>query len=629
MHLDKQTLSLLSIITFICIYSCSFEQEAKIPEVAEVNLQHVDPTLFSEEEWYIPYYLKHFAAVANSVVDTGAKRGYFDLSVWRGSRNHHTYNARIMEGILSLVWFYCTDREWNIYYNDQNLKKRIEASLLFWCSIQHKDGRFSEYGPEKWSLAPTAFATKFIGRALWLLHKGPKIDPDIYEKSRAALRKAIYIGLTHEGLWKHGRSYTNQYANLWGGALAYLSIWPNAEISALLKERFTESMTEFQSPAGFFYEKDGPDWGYNLSTHHSDLQVAWEYADEAYKRMIINKTKLWYEWLSYNAVKEPESMCYFLNRAIETRQQKGCVCSLEEIDPAFQRWSPQTEFIPTAHAFELSETEVKSSRKKSYSNMLEAYPEVAKLDVGEFNAFTPYAFLHHNMEQWHPTDEQKQISVNNLPCFSSSDFIHLRSDERSDTKYIYIKTPVYYATFNHGKIVTDQQRLGLGLLWNPRMGTVLQSQSRTDQAAYGTKILGEKNVFEADDLQVKMKYEDERFEQPSETFDLDGGTLEISYNLGSTGIKNIEFAEGEISVDVQCPGEFNEYLPLVLSDEDNFTIQGQKIEIQNSRGSCTIKIKNVNDITQEDFETDLISKHCRVIKLSAKGNLSYKLEFSN
>ena len=74
-----------------------------------------------------------------------------------------------MEGILSLVWFYCTDKPWNIYYGDKTLKKRIEASLQFWFKIQNTDGRYSEYKIGQWSLAPTAFATKFVGRALWLV----------------------------------------------------------------------------------------------------------------------------------------------------------------------------------------------------------------------------------------------------------------------------------------------------------------------------------------------------------------------------------------------------------------------------------------------------------------------------
>ncbi len=125
---------LVIIFFIIVIVSCqpNNKQSEILPEVKEVELSKIDPELFTEEEWYMPYYLKHFARVANSVVDTGSNRGYFDLSVWRGSKNHHTYNARIMEGILSLVWFYTTDRPWNIYYNDKALKLRIEAALDFW-----------------------------------------------------------------------------------------------------------------------------------------------------------------------------------------------------------------------------------------------------------------------------------------------------------------------------------------------------------------------------------------------------------------------------------------------------------------------------------------------------------------
>jgi hypothetical protein len=91
------------ILLLFSLFSCSSDPSGELPKVRDIDLAETDPALFSEEEWYLPYYLQHFADVANSVVDTGANRGYFALSVWRGARNHHTYNARIMEGILSLA----------------------------------------------------------------------------------------------------------------------------------------------------------------------------------------------------------------------------------------------------------------------------------------------------------------------------------------------------------------------------------------------------------------------------------------------------------------------------------------------------------------------------------------------
>ncbi|KPL15560.1 MAG: hypothetical protein AMS26_07385 [Bacteroides sp. SM23_62] len=283
-------------------------------------------------------------------------RGFFNLSVWRGSRNHHPYNARVMEGNLSLVWFYTSQRPWNPYYDDPSLKARIEAALIFRCDIQNEDGRFSEYGTERWSLAPTAFATKFIGRALWLLNSDP-------------------------------------------------------EIEVLLQERFHQSMDEFQSPAGFFYEKGGPDWEYYLSTHHSDLQVAWHYAEgKEFHDEIIEKTKNWYDWFSYNAVKEPDNLCYYLNRAIETRQRKGFYLKNEAEDPASARWVPKAEFIPLVHAFEPSRQEMKRFQKQKYDAMGKSYPDVAPLQAGIFNAFSPYAFLHEGMEMWLPIEHRERSS---------------------------------------------------------------------------------------------------------------------------------------------------------------------------------------------------------------------------
>lgn len=615
----KHIKSIQLVLLLFALWACQNNQS--LPKVKEVDLSQIDPSSFAEDEWFVPYYLKHFAAVANSVVDTGENRGYFDLSVWRGSQNHHIYNARIMEGILSLVWFYCTDRPWNIYYGDPALKKRIEASLQFWCKIQNTDGRFSEYGIGQWSLAPTAFATKFVGRALWLLEKqGPQIDETIFEEARVSLRKAIYAGFTHEGLWEHGRNYTNQFANLWGGALAYLDVWPDEEIETLLKKRFHESMTEFQSPLGFFYEKGGPDWGYNLNTHHSDLQVAWEYADEELRELIIQKTKKWYEWFSYNAVKEPGEEYYYLNRAIETRQQKGFYNPVVLEDPSSQRWIPQAEFIPETHAFEMNKEEYESSIKKKYNEMLEKYPEVNSLEVGEFNAFTPYAFLHHDMKMWLPSQKQKDEAIERLPYLKDSSFVKLMHDERSGTSYAFVRTPKYYATFNSGKIITDQQRYGLGLIWTPQLGTIFQSQSRTNEASWGTKAMDSLQVYEASDLIQELLFQEFEVNTPFKS-------SIVSYNLGENGKKIVKFGKDKIQVEVNHSGAFTEILPVLISENDLITINGGEIKIETGKGSFSINTSEKDGIKIKDFETDLENKKCKVIDISAKNKLTYEFVF--
>ncbi|MCK4894740.1 MAG: hypothetical protein KAT07_12265 [Calditrichia bacterium] len=617
---------LVIIFFIIVIVSCqpNNKQSEVLPEVKEVELSKIDPELFTEEEWYMPYYLKHFARVANSVVDTGSNRGYFDLSVWRGSKNHHTYNARIMEGILSLVWFYTTERPWNEYYNDKALKLRIEAALDFWCKIQHDDGRFSEYRVGQWSLAPTAFATKFTGRALWLLDKGPDIDKDVFERSRMALRKALYIGFTHEELWEHGINFTNQYANLWGGALLYLDVWPDEEINDLFTNRIRQSMTGFQSSVGYFYERGGPDWGYNLSTHHSDLQVTWEFAEGTeFEDLIVNKTRDWYDWFSYNAVKEPDNLIYYLNRAVETRQQKGFYQNTEIEDPAYERWTPQAEFVPEAHAFEMSETEFKNSNHKLYQEMMEKYPEVAPLEPGEFNTFSPYAFLHHGMKMWKPTEKQKSNAIQNLPYLRKENFIHVRQDDRNTTNYTFVRKPGYYAIFNSGKIITKQQRYGLGLVWNPSAGTVFQSQSRTDVAAFGTKASGMQGVYEASDLYPEFIVDGKQWIPEPGKNDLACNEFEVHYALGEKGNKKLLFKEDKIIIQIEHPGKFTELIPLLVGLNDSLTIGENQVKL----GNMIINISEASEINTTLFDADLNEKKCNVIEIRASGNLKYEIYF--
>src|SRR5688572_10369885 len=207
------------------------------PAVPQVDFSKLKPSDFSDDELDIPFYLAHFHRLANSVVETGENRGFINIAVWRGVQDNKPYNARIMENILSLAYFYSTRRPWNQYYASPAVRVRLEAALEFWCRIQSPDGRFSEYGPQRWNLAATAFATKFMGGTLALLHAGPPIEKAILDRVIKADRKAIHFVLTDPDFHRHGKNFTNQFTNVWAGGLAYLALYPDAELSRLLHQR--------------------------------------------------------------------------------------------------------------------------------------------------------------------------------------------------------------------------------------------------------------------------------------------------------------------------------------------------------------------------------------------------------
>src|SRR5581483_10748205 len=159
--------------------------------IPPADFSKIKPSMFADDELDLPYYVANFHRVANSIPLEGELRGWITSSVWRGNSNQRTYNARVLESQLSLVYFYCTKRPWNPYYASPAVRARIEAMLERWCDLQGDNGEFSEYEPGKWGVAPTAFATKFMGESLRLLAHGPPIDRQLHLRVEQAQRRAI------------------------------------------------------------------------------------------------------------------------------------------------------------------------------------------------------------------------------------------------------------------------------------------------------------------------------------------------------------------------------------------------------------------------------------------------------
>jgi hypothetical protein len=556
--------------------------QSQWPAVPVVDLSKFKPSDFTDDELDMPYYLKHFHTLANGVMETGPDKGFINIAVWRSPDGNKPYNARIMENILSLAYFYCTNRPWNIYYASPVLRPRLEAALSFWCRIQHTDGRFSEYGPQQWNLPATAFSTKFIGEALRLLKTGPSIDPVILQNAIDADRKAIMAVLTMEDLYKHGRNYSNQYTNVWAGALAYLSLYPDAEISNQLAARIKQSATDFQSPAGFFYEAGGTDFGYNFNTHHSNLWMAYHYSrGTPLANAFTEEEKRYYSWISYNAVPEAGSINYTINRAIEMRQKATTTGS-------YFTASPLGEAVAGVRAFNMNSVEKEKAIAEARKSLEQNWPHVQPLSTGAFSAFSPYAFLHRAHYQWYPSPQQKEAAVRNLPYINSNRFIHQKMDSRHPTVFTYVRQPGYYASFNSGPLLKPQQRYGIGLLWHPKAGSFLQSQTDTDDAAWGTKPEGGR-LYEADTLDALFLINNKALHPTPGGHNLKTGMLAVSYKLGATGKKSIVFRDKAIEVAIQHPGHFKEYIPLLLNSTDSAFISSPgKVTLRKPGGTVYV-----------------------------------------
>ncbi len=596
------------------------------PRVPPAHLAALSPADFTDDELYLPYYLAHFHRLANSVVMTGPNRGFIDIAVWRAPADNKPYNARIMENILSLAFFYSTRRPWNPYYGDAALRARLEAALDFWVRMQSPEGKFSEYAPQQWGLAPTAFATKFMGETLQRLHDAPGIDHDLLARVAAADRKAILAVLTDSALYEDGRRFSNQYSNVWAGGLAYLALYPDAELGIKLRATIARAEPDQQSPVGYFYEWDGPDWGYNLATHHTNLHMAWHYApDAALRQRFAEETRRWYDWFAYNTVPEPNARGFTLNRAIETRQQRAFVTAAgqEASDFGFNI----AKDVEPARVLGPTGEEIKAKRALQRAELVRTWPHVAELNVGSFSTYSPYAFLHRHQASWYPSKAQQRAAIAKMPVRARPRFTHQRADTRKHVVFTYVRRPAYYATFNTGEVWREQQRFGLGLLWAPAAGALLQTQTASKSAAWGTRAAEDTLVYEAASFTAAFNMDGKRVIPARGNRDLPGRMLAVSYPLGRRGRKTVRFGERALTVAIAHSGSFVEQIPLLVLPGDELTQAGGRVQLR--RRGAALLILHFDSTAQATIapsEQRVGAKQLVVVAISAADALQYRLE---
>lgn len=610
-----------------------------LDDVQPVDWSGLSPQSFSDAEVdrqqnYGPahtfiYYVEHLHAIANAVRNEEPNRGFIDIAVWRNPSQHQQpYNARIMENILSLAWFYTHDADWNPYYGDPALRGRLEVALDYWVKIAHPTtDRFAETSATNYKLAPTAFATRFIGQALNHLDDGPAFDAGIYEAADATLRKAIMSELNSNPEFNSGIKFTNQYGNLWGGALSYLD--RHGDDNAMrdkLQQRVIQSQNSFQSPAGYMYEEGGPDWSYNLNTHMSNMDTAWNYLhdretpfEEALADAFTEEHEKFIEWVAYNAVPQPDGSFFVLNAAMATRQQQGVLARFD---------SPLAEVVPLARAFSLTRDEVATRIADERTAIAQQWGDISDLEVGSFSGYSPYAFMHREHYKWYPTEAERQAAFAQLPYLASARFNHQRVDDDHPQVYTYVRRPSYYAAFNTGNNLKDQQRMGLGLLWHPQAGALLQSQVGSTSHAWGTKTAN-RALYEASDITASFTVDGVDVAINPGARDLDDGVLQIHYPLGVNGQKTIRFLDDHLAVSVLHAGDFVEQLPLLVLEDDVLVVDLSGVTLTRD-GALLLSItfgeqSNISGVVRNDSGIAVDAMQVVSIHIHANDRLDYQI----
>jgi hypothetical protein len=615
----------MTLAVMLCLIGSSTTSPLKAEasdKVPPIDPAAVNPEMFDKHESIWARHLVHLPELANSVVMEGENRGFIALPVWRSLSDNQPHNARVLENHMSLAFFYTVDRPWNPYRGNPALRERLEAVLDFWCKIQNEDGRFSEYRPEGWALSSTAFGIKFMGETLRLLNAsqrsgGPTIDPVLHKRTTAAARRAIEALLTHPDLIAQGRQFSNQYTGFWGGTMALLSAHDDSSLRRRLTARIREVRHELTSPAGYHYENHGCDWAYTLGTHRNNLRHAWNYArGSELGSLLVDMERPWVEWLSYNAVREPDGSFFTLNRAIETRTGSS----------GFRNWDmPLAEALPLARAFAFTPDEFESRMKMRQQQLVDTWP-----DFGQLTSYAPHVFVDQiDRHRWHPTQAERAAAIASLPYLARNRFVHQRVDSRIPMSSTYIRRPAYYAAFNAGEKVAEIQRYGLGLLWNPQMGSVLQAQSK-NKSTWGT-ARGMDLPYEARAFQPVMRIDGRAIDiQPGVRDFPSGESMPVffDYDLGDMGKKTIVFGSDRISVRVVHSGSFTECFPLLLRHQDELVLEDGIARLHRDNHSLEITFPpGIKPAAQDTSDYHYGPFRVVQLKLEAKELLEYHLAF--
>jgi autotransporter-associated beta strand protein len=610
----------------------------------------------SDASYEVPYYLRHFAQVANSVVETGFNRvetngtsstivtnfyprGFLDIRVNRDTRDNRPYNARIMEMQMALAYFYTADRPWNVYRGNAAVKIRLEEMLKRWVLMQNADGLFAEYWATNWSLAPTGFGVMAAAQALDLIvDSGLPFDATVLENARAALRKALMALFTRSDMQNAASSYSNQYSGSYHAALIYLENWPDTELNNAFVAAVNAASATDQSPTGYFYEADGPDFDYS-NVHERNLRIALTRLRTRTNDLlpvIVTDENRWAAWLGANLVLQPNisTPTFLANAGINTRTSS-----------AFQtpESRPLSEFAPLSRAFSYTDAEF-TNAVRAKTDSLASTPTYGSLATNNSFSYIPM-FVFESLgrtEAWHPTASQRTEAINSLPYLASERFNRVLHNGTGNKELTVAaaRRSSYYGLFNTGRARDNRVKFGLGLLWNPVYGTALQAVAggftNSLATSWGTGRTNMTRVYEqrgsGQTLGAVLRLNGSTLSMSNGTNNVADGVLAATYNLvdgpSTKGSKTVTFEEDRIRVDVTHPNAFTERLPLIAPSSATRTTSASQLTFTHTNGSRLImRLLNGGSFTVAGASSDNLPSALRrhAVTVTATNTLSYEL----
>lgn len=405
--------------------------------------------------------------LANSVEISGSTRGRFRNKLWR--RQTSTIdNARTQEHVYSLAWFLCTDYPWNPYYQDKALRLRLHLAIDYYLGLQLESGPFPELDRAQASLAATAFGIEYLTRTYSLLSKNS--SSQLLTRLERSISQAITWFMHPNALhWRLPLTDMNQLvAGVTGVALAIeAGISPVSR--AELHKRIDFIFSEGQSQAGYFFEKHGPDIGYNLQVQLPEMAELYELTA---LDSICNAVVRFVSWLALNSAPFSASPDLAIISQTSTRTKLSVISrETTELSDRFRLASRFIQLAPPLSCF-FATSEARKKETESWRNSLDFYVQASGLQE-----ISPRLLAHVQYLATLPTYAERDAEVNLLARRSGPENTFLAADNAS---YIFARRESFYFAANFASDrVNSLATPGPDLFWSNFGGLYVHSTAQS------------------------------------------------------------------------------------------------------------------------------------------------------
>ncbi|MFD1938592.1 hypothetical protein ACFSKW_44680 [Nonomuraea mangrovi] len=499
-----------------------------------------DRRLFAPAEQRFATYLTTLAPMVHDMDASGFLAGGW----WRNPAA--PYNARVQEHVYTLAWFLTQQRAWNPYSGEPALQTALDAGLGHYLSLQHADGSFPEYSRGEHGLAPTGFALGYLSKTLALLRRA-NILPSRQAQLSAALNKAAswLLDGANQSAWQSRLAFANQTMAGVAGAALTLRLDPDPPLQRQLADAFARMAQTGQSPAGFFYEKSGPDQNYNFEVMLPEMADAWRQSGDPH---MVQMAARYADWLGYNLLREPDGSGWLTNIASSSRTSSRFY---DDVRPDPERTALANQFVPEVPALAafLSAREDLTAARAAWAADPSPVPVLAKQDT------SPRILTHAIYGERYPLRAGKDAAIAGLPYLRSHRFEEIRSDDGQE--FFFIRRPnLYLGGYFGTRRASTLSRTGLSFLWHPVAGTLIQSLNDNNHACWATVFPGQRP--------------DANGPMPVEF--LGGDPYRLRFHTpDSSVVTDVRITGGQIRRSVQAVSAATEQIPIVVHPTDRVT----------------------------------------------------------